>query len=52
MGIQCRPSTYVYINEKLFEVGKTGILEIQEGVDITSVKFKEDTEAIIDYSLT
>lgn len=50
LGINCRTGEKVFINEKLFEIGKTGILELQDDVNISSIKFQKDTYAEIDFS--
>lgn len=50
LGIESSVSSFVYVNDILFEIGKTGILEIRDNVPVISVKFKEDTYAIINFS--
>jgi hypothetical protein len=51
LGIQSKTRHEVYINNVLFELGKTGILETDYGVNITSIRFnqKEDANTIIDF---
>lgn len=50
LGIQTEVSTIVYINNKPYEVGKTGIYEIGN-TEIKSIYFSKDTDVytIIDY---
>jgi hypothetical protein len=41
IGIQSEPTNICYLNGQIFEIGKTGILEIDEA-NITSVYFKQN----------
>lgn len=60
IGIQTETSNIILLNNKEFEVGKTGIYEIGN-TEITSIKFKEinshgdkiilDKNTIIDYTI-
>lgn len=50
LGINCRTGERVFVNEKLFEIGKTGVLEFQDEINIFSIKFQKDTYAKIDFS--
>ena len=52
LGIQTDVSAIVIINNKEYEIGKTGIYEIGN-TDITSIMFKADTDdnTLIDYTI-
>ena len=52
LGIQTYVSAIVIINNKEYEIGKTGIYEIGN-TDITSIMFKADTDdnTLIDYTI-
>lgn len=60
IGIQTKTGNIILLNNKEFEVGKTGIYEIGN-TEITSIKFKEtnshgdkitlDKNTIIDYTI-
>ena len=49
IGIQAPEGTIVVINEQEIKVGKTGIYELDCLVPVTSLKFKENVEAIVDF---
>lgn len=50
IGIYSKPEHEITINGMLFEIGKTGMLEI-EGTNITSLVFQQDegTDTYIDF---
>lgn len=50
LGVQTEVGYYIYINNKEFEIGKTGIYEIGN-TKISSLYFKQNTDenSIIDY---
>lgn len=52
LGIQTEVRNEVIINGKTFEIGKTGILEFDKGVEITSIVFSQDVDSrtIIDFT--
>ena len=52
IGIQTDVGNYVYINNKEYEIGKTGIYEIGN-TEITSIYFTQDTSnnSVIDYTI-
>lgn len=52
IGIQTDIRNYIYINNKEYEIGKTGIYEIGN-TEITSIYFAQDTDenSIIDYTI-
>ena len=52
IGIQTDIKNYIYINNKEYEIGKTGIYEIGN-TEITSIYFTQDTDenSIIDYTI-
>lgn len=43
IGIFSKPNRMIDINNMSFEIGKTGMLEI-EGTDISSLKFEQDED--------
>lgn len=49
VGIVANPGTLMYINGSPIKMGPTGIYELQNEVDVTSIKFAKATEAQIDY---
>lgn len=52
IGVQTDVKNYIYINNKEYEIGKTGIYEIGN-TEITSIYFAQDTDdnSIIDYTI-
>ena len=52
IGIQTDVRNYIYINNKEYEIGKTGIYEIGN-TEITSIYFSQnvDENTIIDYTI-
>ena len=51
LGIQASPGTIVLVNSKTIKVGKTGIYELDEVVNITSLIFPNggDEDTIVDF---
>lgn len=43
ISIFCKPEHFITINGMTFEIGKTGMLEI-EGTNIESLKFQQDED--------
>lgn len=44
LGIQAEPGTTMLINNKAIKVGKTGIYQLDEVINITSLKFTSETD--------
>lgn len=51
LGIQSSPGTIVLVNHKTIKIGKTGIYELDEVVNITSLIFPNgaDEETLVDF---
>lgn len=51
LGVQAKPGTLMEINGHEIKVGKTGIYQLDQVVNVTSFKFKSstDSDTIVDF---